>query len=40
MKEEYILAICKLLHKCDDLELLDLLYQLLNKSVKQTPDAR
>ena len=34
MKEEYILKISELLHVCDDVELLDLIFQLLDKSIK------
>lgn len=34
MKEEYILQITELLHNCNDLTLLDLIFQLLNKSIK------
>ena len=35
MKEEYILQIIEKLHKCDDLSLLDLISQLLDKSVQE-----
>lgn len=34
MKTEYIEAITKELEKCDDIELLDFMYQLLVKSLK------
>lgn len=37
MKEEYILQITELLHNCNDLSLLDLIFQLLDKSVQQPP---
>lgn len=33
MKEEYISEITDLLHTCDDLSLLDLILQLLDKSI-------
>lgn len=33
MKEDYILQIVKLLRKCDDISLLDLIKKLLEKSV-------
>ena len=36
MKEEYIARIIEQLHKCDDLSLLDLVYQLLDKSIQET----
>ena len=36
MKEEYILQITELLHACDDLLLLDLISQLLDKSIQET----
>lgn len=36
MKEEYISTIIEKLHKCDDLSLLDLISQLLDKSVQET----
>lgn len=36
MKEEYILQITEKLHNCDDLSLLDLISQLLDKSVQET----
>lgn len=32
MREEYIQQIAELLHKCKDISLLDLIYQLLQKS--------
>lgn len=36
MKEEYIQAITELLKKCNDLSILDLIYQLLKKHSAQT----
>lgn len=36
MKEEYIQAITELLKKCNDLSILDLIYQLLEKHSAQT----
>jgi hypothetical protein len=36
MKEEYLVQIIEKLHKCDDLSLMDLIYQLLDKSVQET----
>ena len=39
MKEEYLQKIHELAEKCDDLSLLDLIYQLLNKSVQHSTDA-
>lgn len=36
MKEEYIKKIAELLQKCDDLPLLDLIYQLLKKHSAQS----
>lgn len=36
MKEEYICSIIEKLHKCDDLSLLDLIAQLLDKTVQET----
>lgn len=33
MKEQYINEIMKLLHQCDDISLLDLIFKLLNKSL-------
>ena len=36
MKEEYVKEITELLKKCDDLSLLDLIYQLLQKHSAQT----
>jgi hypothetical protein len=33
MQEEYIKTITKLLHECRDLELLDFIMQLLQKSI-------
>jgi hypothetical protein len=39
MKEEYVLKIHDLTEKCNDLSLLDLIYQLLNKSVQEVADA-
>lgn len=35
MKEEYIQAITELLKECNDLSLLDLIYQLLKKQSAQ-----
>ena len=35
MKEEYIAQIIEKLHNCNDLPLLDLISQLLDKSVKE-----
>ena len=35
MKEEYISTIIKLLQKCDDLEMLEIIMQLLQKSRNQ-----
>ncbi len=32
MREEYIQQIVELLHKCNDVSLLDLIFQLLQKS--------
>lgn len=39
MREEYIPKINELLKDCNDLSLLDLIYQLLNKSVQHSTDA-
>lgn len=36
MKETYIALIIEQLHKCDDIPLLNLIYQLLTKSIKET----
>lgn len=36
MKEDYILQITDLLHTCDDVALLDLIYQLLDKSIQKS----
>lgn len=33
MKEQYINEIINLLHQCDDISLLDLIFKLLNKSL-------
>lgn len=35
MKEDYILQIIDLLHKCDDIALLDLVFQILDKSIQE-----
>jgi len=32
MREEYIQSIEKMLHRCDDISLLDFIFQLLQKS--------
>ena len=34
MKEDYVLQITELLHTCDDLALLDLILQILDKGVQ------
>lgn len=36
MKEEYVKQINEKLHKCSDLALLDLILQLLDKSIQET----
>jgi hypothetical protein len=35
MKDEYIQAITELLQKCNDLSILDLIFQLLKKHLEQ-----
>ena len=35
MKEEYILQIVDLLHLCDDISLLDFVFQVLDKSIQK-----
>ena len=40
MKEEYINAINNLLQHCNDIELIDFIYQLLHKRCKHLPDAQ
>ena len=35
MREEYIALIISKLHKCDDVSLLDLVVQLLDKSIQE-----
>jgi hypothetical protein len=39
MKEEYIKQITEKMYMCDDLSLLDLISQLLDKSVQETTQA-
>ena len=36
MKEDYIVQINELMHKCDDVALLDLVFQLLDKSIQES----
>lgn len=40
MKEEYLLKITELLNDCEDLALLDLILQLLNKSGQEISQIR
>ncbi len=39
MKKDYISAITNLLHDCDDLEMLEIILQLLQKSNQHLVDA-
>lgn len=39
MKKEYISAITKLLNECNDLEMLEIIFQLLKKSNDKLVDA-
>ena len=39
MKEEYVNIIIEQLHKCEDLSLLDLISQLLDKSIQEPAQA-
>ena len=40
MQKEYAKAINQLINQCHDIELLDFIYQLLNKRCKHLPDTQ